>query len=119
MATFIIFFNQLCGSSTLFTVGPFIFSQVVDWDHTSILTSFCWFTLLQVVVTFISGQFLEKYGRRSFMLEGQRVIIVSLLLFGFIEGFAPELKEFQFILMFVHMIGFSLSFGPCSFLIGT
>ncbi len=53
------------------------------------------------------------------MLEGQRLIIVSLILIWFIETFAPWLKLFTFILIFVHMIGFSLSFGPCSFLIGT
>ena len=31
----------------------------------------------------------------------------------------PQFKYIEYILIFVHIIGFSLSFGPCSFLIGT
>jgi hypothetical protein len=72
-----------------------------------------------VIVTLFSGQFLEKYGRRAFMMEGQRVIIVSLLLIAFIEIFVPQLHIFTVILTFTQMVGFSLSYGPCSFLIGT
>lgn len=53
------------------------------------------------------------------MMEGQRVIIVCLLLIAFIEFFVPELHVFTYILTFIQMIGFSLCYGPCSFLIGT
>jgi hypothetical protein len=53
------------------------------------------------------------------MMEGQRVIIISLILIAFIEIFVPELHIFTVILTFVQMVGFSLSYGPCSFLIGT
>jgi len=53
------------------------------------------------------------------MMEGQRVIIVSLLLIAFIEIFVPQLHIFTVILTFTQMVGFSLSYGPCSFLIGT
>jgi len=72
-----------------------------------------------VAVTLFAGQFLEKYGRRAFMMEGQRIILISLLLIAFIEIFVPSLHIFTVILTFVHMIGFSLSYGPCSFLILT
>lgn len=50
---------------------------------------FTYLNLVQVIVTLFAGQFLEKYGRRAFMMEGQRIIIVSLLLIGFIETFVP------------------------------
>lgn len=53
------------------------------------------------------------------MMEGQRIIIVTNVLFGLIELGAPELKQLEYILLFVHIIGFSLSFGPCSFVIIT
>ena len=53
------------------------------------------------------------------MMEGQRIIIVCLLLIGFIEIFVPSLHIFTAILTFIQMVGFSLSYGPCSFLIGT
>lgn len=52
-------------------------------------------------------------------MEGQRVIIVSLLLIAFIQIFVPQLHIFTVILTFIQMVGFSLSYGPCSFLIGT
>lgn len=47
------------------------------------------------------------------------MIIVSLLLVAFIEIFVPQLHVFTVILTFIQMVGFSLSYGPCSFLIGT
>jgi len=53
------------------------------------------------------------------MLEGQRIIIVANILLGLIEWAAPELKTIEYILIFAHIVGFSLSFGPCSFLIAT
>lgn len=53
------------------------------------------------------------------MLEGQRIIIISLLLIAFIEIFVPRLHFFTVILTFIQMIGFSVCYGPCTFLIGT
>ena len=53
------------------------------------------------------------------MMEGQRIILISLFLIAFIQIFVPSLHIFTVILTFVHMIGFSLSYGPCSFLILT
>lgn len=119
MACFIIFFNQFSGSSTSFAFASVILPLVVGWEAENSLQSFVYLAFVQVVVTLLAGQFLEKYGRRSFMLEGQRLIILSLILLGLIEYAAPELKSLEYILLFTHMVGFSLSFGPCSFLIGT
>ena len=76
-------------------------------------------TFLQVIITFLAGQFLEKYGRRSFMLEGLRIIFVANILLGLIEWAAPELKGLEYFVIFAHIVGFSLSFGPCSFLLAT
>lgn len=53
------------------------------------------------------------------MLEGQRIIVLSLILLSLIEYSAPELKSLEYIFIFIHMVGFSLSFGPCSFVIDT
>lgn len=75
--------------------------------------------LVQVIVTFISGRYLEDYGRRAFMATGQKIIIVSLFLVGILDLFAPKLYIISFILIFIHMVGFSICYGPCSFLIGT
>jgi hypothetical protein len=53
------------------------------------------------------------------MLEGQRIIIIALLLTAFVEIFVPELHFFTVIFTFVQMVGFSVCYGPCTFLIGT
>lgn len=58
MAGFIIFFNQLSGSSTSFAFASLIFPMVVGINEADILSSFVYLTLLQVIVTFIAGQFL-------------------------------------------------------------
>ena len=119
MASLIIFFNQFSGSGTTFAFASFVFPQVVGWEAENVLKSYVYLAFVQVVVTFLAGQFLEKYGRRSFMLEGQRIIIVSLVFLGLVEWAAPDLKGIEYLLIFFHMVGFSLSFGPCSFLVGT
>ena len=75
--------------------------------------------LVQVIFTFIAGQLIRTYGFRTFMMEGIRVIIVSLLLISFIEIFVPDLHVFTVILTFIQMIGFSLSYGPCCFVLVT
>jgi len=120
MASGIVFFNQLSGGAALGSFGGSTsFLSVAEHSSEGLLSVFVYLNLVQVIVTLFSGQFLENYGRRAFMLEGQRVIIVSLLLIAFIEIFVPSLHVFTVILTFVQMIGFSLCYGPCSFLIGT
>ena len=120
MASGIVFFNQLSGGAALGNFGGNVsFLAVADNDPEDILTIFVYLNLLQVIVTLFSGQFLEKYGRRAFMMEGQRIIIVSLLLIAFIEIFVPSLHIFTVILTFIQMVGFSVCYGPCTFLIGT
>ena len=47
------------------------------------------------------------------------MIIVADIFLGLVEWVAPELKGIEYLLIFVHIVGFSLSFGPCSFLVGT
>lgn len=121
MASGIVFFNQLSGGASLgvFGANTSFLAISEEGGKESILSIFIYLNLVQVLVTLFSGQFLEKYGRRAFMMEGQRVIIVSLLLIAFIEIFVPQLHIFTVILTFIQMVGFSLSYGPCSFLIGT
>jgi hypothetical protein len=58
MASFIILFNQFSGSSTTFAFASFIFPQVVGWETEKTLKSFVYLAFLQVVVTFLAGQFL-------------------------------------------------------------
>ena len=48
-----------------------------------------------------------------------RVILVANLLLALIEFAAPELKSIEYMVIALHMIGFSLSFGPLSFVLAT
>lgn len=69
MASGIVFFNQLSGGAALGNFGANVsFLSVADDEPESILTIFVYLNLLQVIVTLFSGQFLEKYGRRAFMM---------------------------------------------------
>jgi hypothetical protein len=58
MASLIIFFNQFSGSSTSFAFASIIFPQVAGWQPEKSLKSFVYLAFVQVVVTFLAGQFL-------------------------------------------------------------
>ncbi len=66
----IVFFNQLSGGAALgYFGGSTAFYSVADNnDPSDLLSVFVYLNLLQVAVTFFAGQFLEKYGRRAFMM---------------------------------------------------
>jgi MFS transporter, SP family, galactose:H+ symporter len=115
----IILFNQLSGSSTSLALGQYVFAQVSGPEAEGVGWAFTKIAFLQVVVTFLAGQLLDKFTRRSFMLEGMRVILVANLLLALIEFAAPELKYLEYLVIALHMIGFSLSFGPLSFVLAT
>jgi MFS family permease len=112
-------FNQLSGGAALayyVSSSHFFPSQNPDQQSLAILILI---NLLQLVVTVVAGQMIERYGRRAFMQEGQKIIIITLFMIGFLIIVAPEHKELILMLVFIHMVGFSLSYGPCTFLIGT
>jgi hypothetical protein len=58
MAAGIVFFNQLSGGSLMFNYGGVIFGKLVGNDPAQILEVFVYWTLLQVIVTYLSGQLL-------------------------------------------------------------
>jgi hypothetical protein len=72
-----------------------------------------------VLFTLIAGQLIEKYSMRTFMQEGIRIIMMALILIAFVEVFVDDLHIFTAILTFVQMAGFSLSYGPCCFVLVT
>jgi hypothetical protein len=69
MASGIVFFNQLSGGAALGNFGGNVsFLSVSGESKESMLSVFVYLNLLQVIVTLFAGQFLEKYGRRAFMM---------------------------------------------------
>lgn len=68
MVLAIVFFNQVSGSSMLYGYGATLFTRWLGHDSYGILELYVYWTLLQVIVTYIAGQLLERYGRRAFMM---------------------------------------------------
>ena len=58
MAAGIVFFNQLSGGSLMYNYGGELFAKLVGNDPTNVLEVYVYWTLLQVIVTYISGQLL-------------------------------------------------------------
>lgn len=59
MASGIVFFNQLSGGAALGSFGrSTAFLAITDGSPQTILSIFCYLNILQVLVTWFSGQFL-------------------------------------------------------------
>lgn len=69
-----------------------------------------------MVVTFISGFLINSFGRRTLMLIGQTLVVVSLLSGYLFSVLSDNSEMYITIVVFIHIIGFSLSLGPVSFL---
>jgi hypothetical protein len=69
-----------------------------------------------VIITYLSGLFLDKYGRRYLMLIGQSIIVFSLI-GSFIALDIFKLSSNVIVIFeFLHILGFSISLGPISVL---
>ena len=67
-----------------------------------------------MIVTLFSGVLINKSGRRTLMLIGQSMVVGSLFLAFFGEMFKSE--NMVVVMVFVHIVGFSISLGPISML---
>jgi hypothetical protein len=76
--------NQLSGGAALAVFGSNVSFSLFGYTLRDKLTAFVFLQLLHLAITLLSGQMLEKYGRRAFMQEGQKIIIISLFLIAFI-----------------------------------
>lgn len=69
-----------------------------------------------MIITYFSGLFLDKYGRRYLMLLGQSIIVFSLI-GSYIALDILNLSSNVIVLfVFLHILGFSISLGPISVL---
>lgn len=64
------------------------------------------------MVTFISGFFINKFGRRPLMLIGLAIVCVSLFAGFFITFFIDEHESITVFIIFAHVLGYSISMGP-------
>lgn len=70
--------NQASGLVAILEYAKQLFVTVED-TITEANTTLIIFGLLQVIATFISGFFINRFGRRPIMIIGQTIIVISLL----------------------------------------
>jgi len=104
--------NQLSGINAIIFYARQLFEQVAD-SKTALEYTF-YLGLLQVAVTFLSGFLLNRYGRRTLMLLGSSIVVFSLLSAFLCESLLPDSHSLVSALIFLHLVGFSLSLGPVS-----
>ena len=102
--------NQLSGINAIIYYAKQLFERVSD-EKTALQYTFN-LGLMQVIVTFFSGFMINNYGRRTLMLVGQSLIVLSLVSAYFFEVFLKDSQNYITGLIFLHLIGFSLSLGP-------
>ena len=72
--------------------------------------------LFQVVITYFSGLFLDKFGRRFLMLLGQSIVVMSLIGAFLATDIFHQSSKVVALFIFLHILGFSISLGPISVL---
>ena len=107
--------NQFCGINAIMFYANQLFSVISKGDSKyAVLMSF-YMGIFQIVITVISGSLLDKFGRRSLMLLGETVVILSLLSayymldYDAVSGWDSKYASYP---IFAHIAGFSLSLGP-------
>lgn len=81
--------------------------DVVDADSTLLILGF-----FQIIVTLISGFFINRFGRRPMMLIGQSIIVVSLFACMISTMLVERHEILTTVFIFVYMFGYSISVGP-------
>lgn len=109
--------NQFCGVNAIIFYANQLFNEIGGGDSNfGILMSF-YLGIFQIVVTVISGLFMDRFGRKILMVFGTSIIAVALLfgyvILDFMQGMDPR---FAALAVFVHIGGFSISLGPVTIL---
>ena len=112
MGLVLAFANQFSGINAIIYYAKQIFEHISDSQKALEYTYYM--GLLQVVVTFFSGFMINKYGRRSLMLIGSSIVCFSLISAFFCDAFLSNSDGLITKLIFLHVVGFSLSLGPVS-----
>ena len=111
--------NQFCGINAIIFYANQLFASLSNGDSQyAVLMSF-YLGLFQILFTIISGSLLDKFGRRSLMLLGETIIILSLLGAYYVLDYDKASgwdAKFASYAIFAHIAGFSLSLGPITFI---
>lgn len=106
--------NQLSGINAIIYYAKQVFEHIVSVEQALVNTYYL--GLLQVGVTLVSGFMINNYGRRTLMLLGSSIVVGSLLLAYIFDSFVSHSEKVVIALIFLHIVGFSLSLGPITFI---
>jgi MFS family permease len=70
--------GQLSGINAILFYAKYIFMQITSQNEYKSQVYCLMLGLVQTVTTLISGQFLDKFGKRTFMILGQSIILITL-----------------------------------------
>ena len=104
--------NQMCGINAIFFYAKQLFTNLTGGDQEMVQIDLFGLGIFQVIITFASSLFLDRFGRRFLMLAGETIVVGSL--FGAfictdVLDMAPSVVVF---FIFLHLFGFSISLGP-------
>ena len=111
--------NQFCGINAIIFYANQLFSNLSQGDSKYAVMMSFYLGIFQIIFTLISGSLLDKFGRRSLMLIGETIIIISLLSAYYVLDYDKESgwdAKFASYAIFAHIAGFSLSLGPITFI---
>ena len=107
--------SQLSGSDTILEYVEQLFLIFESGDKAEADKRIIILGLFQFIVTFASGFFINRLGKRPMMLFGMVIILVALLLGFLITFFIDEHESYTVWVIFLHTFGFSVSIGPLCF----
>ena len=104
--------NQVCGINAIFFYAKQLFTTLTNNDQDAVTRNLFGLGVFQVLMTFVSSMFLDRFGRRSLMLIGLTIVVGSL----FSAFLATEVLNLSsgivVFFIFLHIFGFSISLGP-------
>lgn len=70
----------------------------------------------QVICTIIGGLLVNRFGRRPLMLTGMTIIFLSLFTGAIVTNLVEDHESITVFVVFMHVLGFSVSLGPITML---
>lgn len=104
--------NQVCGINAIFFYAKQLFTTLTNNDQDSVKRDLFGLGIFQVLMTFVSSFFLDRFGRRSLMLVGLTIVVASLFAAFVATDVLNMPSGIVVFLVFIHIFGFSISLGP-------
>lgn len=107
--------SQFSGINAILFYSNQLFLDISHGDVDYAVRMSLYLGLFQILVTLLSGAFLDRFGRRTLMICGASMIIFALLSGYYMVDYDAASKwdpQYVTYAIFLHMAGFSLSLGP-------